>query len=171
MAENDDTPMVHRSETLSDADIRAAIAGLVCRACDGVKRRGQPFCPTCWSALTWQARADMSQPDGEGLLQNFRRHLRHLQLNPVRRRRFAVDGLLPYRSLAEIEDAGWRFLGRAPCGVPRCPLGVLWFRNPSGRRVCLGENLQFHKSQCADPEYFERRRAVKTSAKGREKAS
>lgn len=161
-----------RPAQISEAEARAAFEGVRCAACDGIKRRRRAFCPTCYYALTWQARADLAKVPGEdGFLENFWRHLRHLQLNPVRRRRFAVDDKLPYRSISEFEAAGWKFTGYGMCQAPRCSQSVLWFRTPNGKRACLDENLQFHRNICADAGYFERRRAAQMSAKSKKRAS
>ena len=160
------------SERLTGTEARAFYDDVRCPACEGAKRPRTPFCPTCTSALTWQARAQLGAPvESTEFTEAYQRHLRHLQLNPRRRRRFMIGDQLPYRSIAEFEAAGWKFLGYGRCPATRCCASILFFRTPGNKRVRVGEDLQFHRVRCTDPEYFDRRRAAQTSAKARKKTS
>lgn len=144
-------------EALSDAEVLASIAGEICAVCGGRKLAARPFCATDWYALPVAGRLGLSPqltPDA------FRAWLRHLQLNPQRRRLISnTSAELPFRSWAEMESAGYKFHGRTQCKSSRCGAEVLLVRRPSGGLLALDEpRLQPHELTCADPDWRARRK-------------
>jgi hypothetical protein len=147
---------------LTDAEVTASIESEKCLACDGRKAWRQPFCNTDFAALTWQMRKDVTVLDRNKpeFFSAFRAALRHLQLNPTRVRQLpSRGGEWRYRSEDDLERANFKFLEHATCNVPGCGQRVVWYRTPNGGRMPVNlSDYQPHKTTCADPDYFQRKR-------------
>lgn len=157
---------------MSAAEIEASIAGEQCAACLKFKRRGQYFCVTDFSALSIPARL-MLDRDRYGA---FLSALRHLQLN-VTRREAMGEGNWPYRSQDELEAAGFRMVKlHFRCEVPQpnservpphtCGARITLWRTPKGTLMAIDDrSFRPHRLECADPQYFERKREEKLARK------
>ena len=154
----------NKPTVMSDAEISAAVSANVCAVCDKSKVSGRAFCPTDELALPIYPRSVLSRGQSEpGFFDCFRSALRHLQLNRTRVMRLpGRRGEWEYSSHDELIAAGFRFVEHAQCGVPRCFADITWYRAPQGGLVPVNfRNLQPHRTTCADPDYFRRRRELR----------
>lgn len=145
----------------TDAEILAALQSDTCAACNGRKREGQAFCATDFVALTIFQRRQMSMGlKGERFYEKYRSALRHLQLNPTRVKQLpARGGEWSYRSEEDLENAGFKFTEHARCNVPKCYQRIVWYRTPNGGKMPVNlADYQPHKTSCADPDFFQRKR-------------
>ncbi|MCU1285908.1 MAG: hypothetical protein JWO13_2258 [Acidobacteriales bacterium] len=157
---------------MTDEQIAQLVAGEVCPACGGRKCADQAFCPTDFIALTvWMRRCMSMGVKHPEFVGNFRGALRHLQLNPQRKKNIPVRaGEWPYSTDEELEKAGFKFLNHAHCSVPGCHVRIEWYRTPRG--ACIAVNLadyQRHSLSCADPMYFQKRREERAQTSARKK--
>jgi hypothetical protein len=147
---------------LTDAEVTASVEGETCAACGGGKAWRQAFCNTDFAALTWQMRKDVTELNRKSaeFFDAFRAALRHLQLNPTRIKQLpSRGGEWHHRSEADLERAGFKFMEHASCNVPRCGQRVVWYRTPKGGKMPVNlEGYQPHRTTCADPEFFQRKR-------------
>jgi hypothetical protein len=153
---------------LTDAEIVAAIESRVCPACSGVKGAKSAFCRTDELALTIFQRGFLrGGPTGVDFFETFRSALRHLQIHKERKMKLAADGWR-HSTAADMEANGYRFIRHSDCGAPKCQARIVWYRTP--RNAVMSVNLsdyQPHRSSCADPGYFDRRRAQTSARRGR----
>jgi hypothetical protein len=155
-----------RYVSVSEGEARAAVDGAVCPACSGPKTPGFAFCRTDHLALTVRERAEISRgPGAAGFLEAYGAALSHLRAYPVRQKQLAPQGGWRFASPIELAEAGYVFLNDGHCGAPRCSREIWWFRTPDGGRVSVNaghrENpkpfdWQPHRTNCADPGYWER---------------
>ena len=145
--------------TLSDAKARVHLASARCPACGDRKGAGFAFCVGCQHALALPSRLRLKETAGTADFPDaYRAALQHLRDLPAR-------PLVPgwrYRSLEELDAAGFRVIERSECRSPRCAAALLWMHTPQGGRVAVNlRDARPHRSTCADPGYAERRAAFK----------
>ena len=157
---------------ISDEQAKLLWEGERCAACGGRKRAAQAFCATDFVALTlWVRRWLMQGPSSATYAQTFRSALRHLELNPVRKTSLPSQyGEWKFRSDADLERGGFKFIKHGECAVPRCGARVMWYWTPNGRKVAVNlRDYQIHRPKCVDPEYFERREAERKARRDEER--
>ncbi len=146
---------------MTQDEIRASWESSVCPCCGEAKRSRSAFAPSCFAALTIFARRPLfSGPDSENYVEAFHSALRHLQLNPTRRKRFVVNrGGWTFRNGEELRTAGYRYQDYGHCRVPGCGQQIYWYRGPDGRQIAVNlDGFQPHRTTCTDPEFFARQR-------------
>lgn len=156
------------SQMPTDAAARAAWGARICAACDRPKREMSAFCPTCTAALTiWQRNWLAEDPSTSHWCDNYRSALRHLQLNATRIRVLPLyRGGWPYSSSDDLRAAGYSYIEHSHCRVPGCGRTIIWYWTPNHGRIPVDvPSYQPHRTTCVDSEYFQRRRAARTSAK------
>jgi hypothetical protein len=168
----------HNTAAVMTADeVRASVASNVCAVCGKYKRTGAAFCATDFAALSLPQRLGVTDQSTSYFADAFRSALRHLQLNVERKRSLAESGW-HYRSDEELVAAGFTFSEHTRCSVPvpnrrpyECGKRISIYITPrredgSRKRMALdAQTLQPHRPHCADPDYFERRRAEKEQQK------
>lgn len=158
-------------------ELHLVIAGEICSICGGRKRSGAAFCVTDTAALPlpmrWPLDRGVADPGFQG---SFRAARRHLELNPRRARNFA-DGAGGWRYSSEsgLIAAGYRWHSFFRCGVPGCGQQIHLYTKPdrTGRVAVNADGYQPHRTSCADPDFYQRRKeakAAQTSARRKRRA-
>lgn len=155
---------------LSKAEVMAAFASRECPACAAKKQAGETFCRTDYLALPLHLRNWLARGPADAYFPlNYNRALNHLRLQPTRVVRVLASGARwRYDSHESLVAAGYRLIEYARCAVPRCYQHIAWYWTPARKRIAINiPSYTPHTETCRDPEYFARRRALRTSAKRR----
>jgi hypothetical protein len=168
-----DTEQTNSQQAVTDEQARAAWMERKCAACERSKPAQAAFCPTCTAALTMWVRNWLAQgPLSAHWCDQYRSALRHLQLNPNRKRLLPANlGRWAYESEDDLARAGYRFINHDWCKVPGCRTRIVWYWTPAGNRIPVNlADYQPHRMTCADPEYFQRQRAEREAQASAKKA-
>lgn len=172
MKQHDETGPEQGLVQLTKIEVMTAFVSRECPACGGAKRAGETFCRTDYLALplhlrNWLARG----PRDPYFPANYNRALNHLRLQPKRMVRVLANGARwRYDSHESLVAAGYRLIEYAHCAVPRCYQHIAWYWTPARKRIAINiPSYTPHVETCRDPEYFARRRALRTSAKRRKR--
>ena len=159
-----------RYVSLTDLDARRMLEATECPACHGAKFTRRALCATDFLALPLYLRNWLTDVKSPYFTENLRRALQHLaDFGAQRQMRILTDGRRwSYRTAEELAAAGYVWRDHARCKAPGCRAWIEWYRRPEGGMIPVNlADYQPHPVTCRDPQYFERRRALRASAKPR----
>lgn len=150
--------------TLTDAEAIAAWSSPTCGACEASKSRTSAFCLSCTLALVIWVRNWLNRgPSSPQFADTYRSALRHLCLHRNRIKR--LDGW-NFKSLEEIEEAGYTILNVGRCKAVGCSQEIGWVESVTGKKIPVNlSDFQPHRTSCKNPGVYRTKKPVQASAR------
>lgn len=151
-------------QRMTDEQIVASWPSSECPSCANPKSRLSTFCKSCTLALPiWVRNWLTAGPVEERYFVTFRAWHAHLDKWRGRIKRVGWD----YKSLAEIEDAGYKVLNTSHCRAKGCGQAIGWLEDVCGNKLPINlADFQPHRTSCRNPGSFVQASAQRKRRRG-----